>query len=148
MERAFMSENRYVGKFYVASVIFFFVGSLQGGLQYLYLEQLEALPEAIHGLIVGLHTHLNLLGWVSTAMMGTIYVLLPMVTGKPIRSIKLADVGFWFFAAGAALFYVVGIALTLGGLFQLGPLILVSLILLAIGIWIFIANVILSATRK
>jgi len=141
-------ENRYIAKFYVASVIFFFVGSFQGGLQQLYMEQIEALPELVHGLIVGMHVHLNLLGWVSMALMGTMYLLLPMVTGKPIYSVRLANIGFWFYAVFVALAYISGMAMALGGLMQLGLVLLISTPLFGIGVWIFIANVILSLAKK
>jgi cytochrome c oxidase cbb3-type subunit 1 len=143
-----MSENRYIAKFYLASVIFFFVGSFQGGLQQLYLQQLMALPGEAHDLIVGMHVHLNLLGWVSIALMGTIYLALPMVTGKPIYSVRLANVGFWFYAVFEALVYISGMAMALTGIMQLGLALFIFTPLLGIGVWIFIANVVLSVIRK
>jgi len=143
-----MSDNRYIAKFYLASVILFFVGSFQGGLQQLYLQQLTALPGEVHDLIVGMHVHLNLLGWVSMALMGTIYLALPMVTGKPIYSVRLANVGFWFYVIFEALVYVSGMTMALTGIMQLGLALFIFTPLLGIGVWIFIANVILSITKK
>jgi cytochrome c oxidase cbb3-type subunit 1 len=143
-----MFDNRYIAKFYLASVIFFFVGSFQGGLQQLYLQQLTALPGEVHDLIVGMHVHLNLLGWVSMALMGTIYLALPMVTGKPIYSVRLANVGFWFYVIFEALVYVSGMTMALTGIMQLGLALFIFTPLLGIGVWIFIANVILSITKK
>jgi cbb3-type cytochrome oxidase subunit 1 len=147
-QRFTLSENRYIAKFYLASVIFFFVGSFQGGLQQLYLQQLSAMPPEVGDLIVGMHVHLNLLGWVSLALIGTIYLVLPMVTGKPIYSVRLANVGFWFYAVFEVLVYISGMAMALTGIMQLGLALDIFTPLLGVGVWIFIANVILSITKK
>jgi len=95
-----------------------------------------------------MHVHLNLLGWVSIALMGTIYLTLPMVTGKQIYSVRLANVGFWFYAVFEALVYISGMAMALTGIMQLGLALLIFTPLLGIGVWIFIANVVLSVIRK
>ncbi len=56
---------------------------------------LESGPARI---IVGMHSHWNLLGWVSLAVIGVIYHLVPAIVGKELHSERLARIHFWLFA--------------------------------------------------
>ncbi|HEX5385607.1 MAG TPA: hypothetical protein VFW66_02785 [Gemmatimonadales bacterium] len=54
-------------------------------------------------------THLFTLGWLTTAIFGALYQFLPVALGVPVRSVVVAQAGFWTFVPGVALF-AVGIA--------------------------------------
>ncbi len=60
------------------------------------------------GRVVAL-THLFTLGWITTSIMGALYQFLPVATGEPIRSVRLAHVTFGLFVSGLIPF-VVGLA--------------------------------------
>lgn len=47
-----------------------------------------------------LHTHFNLLGWVSMMIFGVAYHILPRFRGKPLYSRTLATVHFWLANVG------------------------------------------------
>ncbi|HEX6587552.1 MAG TPA: hypothetical protein VF039_00905 [Longimicrobiales bacterium] len=55
--------------------------------------------------------HLFTLGWITTSIMGALYQFLPVATGQPIRSQKLAHVTFALYAPGLA-FFVAGLLLS------------------------------------
>jgi cbb3-type cytochrome oxidase subunit 1 len=46
------------------------------------------------------HSHLNLLGWVSMMIYGVGYHILPRFMGRPLYSQKLGDVQFWLANVG------------------------------------------------
>lgn len=82
--------------FFKASIFYLLVGCVWGAIMTFpsVHEFLEAGPA---GMIGGMHAHWNLLGWVSLAVMGAIYYLLPLITGKELYSEKLAKAHFWIF---------------------------------------------------
>ncbi len=41
------------------------------------------------------HSHLNMLGWVSMMIFGVGYHILPRFSGKPLKSPKMGEVQFW-----------------------------------------------------
>lgn len=41
------------------------------------------------------HSHLNMLGWVSMMIFGVGYHILPRFSGKPLKSVKIGEVHFW-----------------------------------------------------
>jgi cbb3-type cytochrome oxidase subunit 1 len=96
------NTNRSLVKFFVAAVIFFGCGVLQGALQaqkpiHDFLQQGPA------DIIVGAHAHINLLGWVSLALAGLVYYVLPILTGRPIAAPRLTSWIFWVWTIGAGL---------------------------------------------
>ena len=90
-------SNKVLVKFFIAAAIFLGWGVIQGALQAQkpVHDFLQLGPAAI---IVGAHTHINLLGWVSLSLAGLLYYLLPILTEKPIAAPKLINVIFWFWA--------------------------------------------------
>lgn len=55
------------------------------------------------------HSHLNMLGWVSMMIFGVGYHILPRFSGKPLKSPKIAETQFWLANTGLVgmlVFYV------------------------------------------
>jgi len=63
-------------RFIKASIIYFLIGCFWGAIQSLPPVH-EFTEEGPAGIIVGMHAHWNLLGWVSMALIGAIYYLVP-----------------------------------------------------------------------
>lgn len=82
-------------------------------------------------------THLFTLGWITTSILGALYQLLPVALGAPIRSERVAHLGFWLYAPGV-LGFVAGLATGTGLLRILGAS------ALGLGLLLFIGN--LAAT--
>ncbi len=61
------------------------------------------------------HSHIGVFGFSGMIALGGIYYMLPMITGKPLYSVRLADVQYWLLILGMAGFFIV---LTGGGLVQ------------------------------
>lgn len=79
-----------------ASIAFFFVACVWGAIMTFpsVHEFVEAGPA---GIIIGMHAHWSLLGWVSLAIIGAIYYIVPVITGKELYSEKAAKAQFWIF---------------------------------------------------
>jgi len=89
-----MSNNKSLTKFFVAAAVFFIWVTVQGAIQaqrpvHEFLEQGPA------GIIVGAHTHIGLLGWVSLTLMGALYYLVPLVSGKSLSWPGMVNWVFW-----------------------------------------------------
>ncbi|MBM3705697.1 MAG: hypothetical protein FJW66_04135 [Actinobacteria bacterium] len=91
-----MNESKSLTKFFVASVLFLIWNVVQGALQaqgpiHEFLEQGPA------GIIVGAHTHVGTLGWVTLALAGALYYLVPKVSGKSLSWPGVVNWVFWIF---------------------------------------------------
>jgi len=78
--------DRFVKNFIVMSIIYLFVASVLG------IAMLE------HPSLLALkfvHSHLNMLGWVSMMIFGVGYHILPRFMGRPLRNQKLGEIHFW-----------------------------------------------------
>ncbi|MCL5024280.1 MAG: cbb3-type cytochrome c oxidase subunit I [Nitrospirae bacterium] len=78
--------DRFVKNFIGMSIIYLFIASLFG-------VAMLASPPMVSLKFV--HSHLNLLGWVSMMIYGVGYHILPRFTGKPLKSPKLGEIQFW-----------------------------------------------------
>lgn len=78
-------------RFIIASVLFFATGITSGVIGTL-------LPGPEH--LKTVHTHINLLGFVSMMIYGLAYWAIPSFTGKKIKSYFLANVQFWLAIIG------------------------------------------------
>jgi cbb3-type cytochrome oxidase subunit 1 len=59
-----------------------------------------------------IHSHLNMLGWVSMMIYGVGYHVLPRFAGRPLRYPKMGEVQFWaanIGLVGMLLFYALGL---------------------------------------
>src|SRR5699024_9218995 len=82
------------------------------------------------------HAHINLLGWVSFALVGVIYHLFPVAGGN-----KMASVHFWLQMIGVPLLTFSMVLFGLGKFEVGGPLSGIGGTLVAIGVLIFAVNV-------
>jgi len=54
-------------------------------------------------IFAGAHSHINLIGWVSLAIIGGIYM---MIKDKPMHSEKIGNTGFWLLNSGIAIMFI------------------------------------------
>jgi len=157
-------EHRYLVKFLIMSVISFFVGTVHGLLQVIpavrhWLDSIGS-PYGGPGHLIDplAHAHINLVGGVTILGMAVTYYMLPKITGKPIHSLRMANHSFWWTTIGVSCFYT---ALLIFGFIEgnlwltdpaqvpsvhqyYGPVISVAASILAIGFWVYLANVLLT----
>ncbi len=88
--------NKISLMFIKVSIIFFLVGCVWGTIM-AFPSTHEFIEEGPARIIVGMHSHWNLLGWVSLALIGAIYYLVPVITGNELFSERLAKIHFWIF---------------------------------------------------
>lgn len=87
------------------------------------------------------HSHLNLLGWVSLALMGLIYQQLPQLGAR-----RLAKWQFWLHNLGLA-GMASGLAAKLHGLSSGDPLVGIGSVVLAVAVLMFALNVLPARLR-
>lgn len=78
--------DRYVKNFIGMSIIYLFIASVFGIV-------MLANPGLLGLKFV--HSHLNMLGWVSMMIFGVGYHILPRFMGRPLKSPKLGEFQFW-----------------------------------------------------
>jgi len=157
-------DLRYLAKFLIASVISFFVGTVHGVLQVIpgiraWLDSIGS-PYGGPGHMIDplAHAHINLVGGVTILGMAITYYLIPKITKKPLYSQKMAEQSFWWTICGVSAFYI---SLMIFGIWEgqlwlttpedipaihrfYGPVISTAATALAIGFWVYLANVLLS----
>src|SRR3989337_3902348 len=87
-------------KFLKTSLIYFVIGVTMGASLTLKPVHDFAIQSP---LFAGAHSHINLLGWVSLAIIGGIHLLLK---DKPLHSEKLGNAGFWLLNAGIVVMFI------------------------------------------
>ncbi len=91
--------DRYVRNFIIVSIVYLGVSSLLG-IAMLWNQSLMSLKFV--------HSHLNMLGWVSMMIYGVGYHILPKFAGKPLKYPKIGELQFWLAnlgLVGMLLFY-------------------------------------------
>lgn len=83
------------------------------------------------------HAHLNLLGWASLALSGLIYVQFPRAAET-----RLARIHFWMHNVSLPVL-MVALALLLTGHEAFGPVVGISATVMAVGLAVFVTNVLL-----
>jgi len=78
--------DRFVRNFIIMSIVYLGVASIIGLL-------MLGHPTLMYMKFI--HSHLNMLGWVSMMIFGVGYHILPRFTGRPLRYPKLGEVHFW-----------------------------------------------------
>lgn len=78
--------DRFVKNFIIASIVYLALASLLG-LAMLWQESFISLKFV--------HSHLNMLGWVSMMIYGVGYHVLPRFSGRPLRYPALGELQFW-----------------------------------------------------
>ncbi|HTS54678.1 MAG TPA: cbb3-type cytochrome c oxidase subunit I [Burkholderiales bacterium] len=156
-----------VVRFFVLSVTNLFIGTVQGVVQTFpgVSQWLRAAGPAGHLIDPLAHAHINLVGGVTTGLMGVFYYVLPRLLNRPVYSPVLAATSFWFSAIGVTTFYVSLVILGLieGNLIHagmtyaqaleaVGPvhhvLIITGALLMGLGYWTYITNIYLTVFRK
>ena len=104
--------NRRLVKFIWAAMIFFACALIQGAI--IIQEPVRLFIQEGPGEIIrALHTHIGVMGWLSLALMATIYYQVPIFSGKPIVWPKLIEWVFWVWvvclAAGSIFMLIAGI---------------------------------------
>ena len=87
-------------KFLKTSMIYFVIGVTMGASLTLKPVHDFAIQSP---LFAGAHSHINLIGWVSMAIIGGIYLL---IKDKPLHSEKLGTAGFWLLNAGIVVMFI------------------------------------------
>lgn len=97
-----MGSNSSLTKFFVASALFFIWVMVQGAVQA--QEPVSAfLREGPARMIVGGHAHVGTLGWISLALMGALYYLVPQASGKALSWPWIVNWVFWLGTIAIAL---------------------------------------------
>jgi cytochrome c oxidase cbb3-type subunit I len=109
-----MRENRVLTKFFSTSVLFFIWVTVQGTLQ-AQRPVHDFIAQGPAGIINGAHVHVGTLGWVSLALMGALYYLVPLVSGNALSWSRLVNWVFWSFTASVVLMAVLMIAAGIAG---------------------------------
>ncbi len=99
------------GRFVMAGLVWYILTCIQGPLQA--LPTVQKVTHLNNWVIA--HSHLGVLGFSGTIAMGGLFFILPRLTGKPIYSVRLADVQYWLVLLGMSGFFTV---LTAAGLIQ------------------------------
>jgi cbb3-type cytochrome c oxidase subunit I len=99
------------GKFVLAGTVWYLLTCLQGPLQSLpYVQRLTHFTNWVIA-----HAHMGVFGFAGIITFGTLYFILPRITGKPLYSKGLAEIQYWLFLIGMIGFFTV---LTTAGLIQ------------------------------
>jgi len=153
-------------KFLLASVTFFFIGTVHGVLQIqppirTWLDSIGS-PFGGPGHMIDplAHAHINVVGGVVILCMAVTYYLLPRLSGQPLFSQRLVNHTFWWTTLGISGFYstlllfgfIEGNLLLQGdstGMAEVHqiyrPIIAVVSTVMGIGFWIFFTNVFMTA---
>ena len=99
------------GKFVFAGLVWYVLTCVQGPLQA--LPVIQRVTHLNNWVIA--HAHMGVLGFSGTIALGSIYFILPRITGKPLYSPRLADIQYWLVLLGMTGFFTV---LTAAGLIQ------------------------------
>jgi len=78
--------DRFVKNFIIVSIVYLGVSSILG-IAMLWNQSLMSLKFV--------HSHLNMLGWVSMMIYGVGYHVLPRFSGKPLKYPKMGELQFW-----------------------------------------------------
>jgi len=160
------AEDRGLIKFLLASVSFFFIGTVHGVLQIqppvrAWLDSIGS-PYGGPGHMIDplAHAHINVVGGVVILCMAVTYYLLPRLSGQALFSQRLVNHTFWWTTLGICGFYstlmVFGfiegnllLQLDLEGMAEVHsiytPVIAVVSTGMGIGFWVFFTNVFVTA---
>ena len=90
-------------KFLKTSMIYFIVGITMGAL--FTIKSIKPVHDFVlqSPIFAGAHSHINLIGWVSLAIIGGIYM---MIKDKPMHSEKIGNTGFWLLNSGISIMFI------------------------------------------
>ncbi len=95
------------------------------------------------------HSHLNMLGWVSMMIFGVGYHILPRFSGRPLKSPKMGEIQFWLANVGLIgmlLFYSLDSSSAETGLYR--PLTVAFGLIEALSVFLFFYNMLATLYAK
>lgn len=104
----YTSYDPFIIKFVVVSIISLLIGTLMGVAQVFppVIQWLVESGRAGHWIDPLAHAHINLVGGVTTGMMGVMYYIVPRLVKRPIYSFKLSNSAFIFSLIGVFGFFI------------------------------------------
>ena len=131
--------DRFVRRFIIMSIVYLSISTVIGIV-------MLGNPNALGWKFV--HSHLNMLGWVSMMIYGVGYHILPRFMGKPLYSTKIGEVQFYLANAGLIfmLFFYVLNTNSPAGIYV--TLTILSGIVEAISILLFFYNMMMTLLPK
>ncbi len=99
------------GKFVFAGLVWYLIVCIQGPLQA--IPSIQRVTHFNNWVVA--HAHIGILGFAGFIGIGTMYFILPRITGKALYNPRLADVQYWMVLLGISAFFVI---LTPAGLLQ------------------------------
>jgi cbb3-type cytochrome oxidase subunit 1 len=103
----------FLVKFLLISALSLLIGTLHGMLQVMppiraWLDSIGS-PYGGPGHMIDplAHAHMNLVGGVVMLIMGVTYYLLPILSGRPLYSLRLIQHSFWLMTIGVYVFYTI-----------------------------------------
>lgn len=119
-------------KFIKISVVYFVIGVIIG-----------LVMSMVHDYrLTGVHTHVNLLGWLSGAIAGVIYWAFPQA-GNTV----LAKIHFWAYNIALPVM-MIGLALLLCGMSQFEPAVAAGGTIVVVSVVLFAINVLINVRNK
>ena len=131
MERRSLQRPRWGIRWYYACVAFLGAGGLLG-------VELARGASWAHGDLLSAHVVLTVLGWLGTAIVGTLHTFFPTLSGRGLALARLEGPTFASWTAGAA-------SLAAGYLLSAAPLAALGLLMLSAGAMMLLANVLRTA---
>ncbi len=131
--------DKFVKGFIVMSIVYLGISSMLGIVMLGYQNALA---------LKFVHSHLNMLGWVSMMIYGVGYHILPRFMGRPLYSNKIGEIQFYLAnisLVGLILFYTLNV-FSPGSLYQM--LTVVFGIVQAITIFLFFYNMLMTLLVK
>ena len=132
--------DRFVRNFIGMSIIYLFIASVFGIVMLAHPDLLA---------LKFVHSHLNMLGWVSMMIFGVGYHILPRFMGKPLKSPKLGELQFWLAnlgLVGMLLFYTLGTFQSEAGIYM--SLTVAFGLIEAFSIFLFFYNMLVTIYAK
>lgn len=159
--------RRHILRFFILSVANLFIGTLLGVMQTFpgIAQWIRESGPAGHLIDPLAHAHINLVGGVTVGMMGLFYYVLPRLVLRPIYSMTLASMSFWFSLLGVTIFFtsLVVLGVIEGNMIHtgmtyaqaleaVGPMhhimIITGAMLMGFGYWTYITNIVLTIFKK
>ena len=157
----------HILRFFILSVVNLFIGTVLGVMQTFpgIAQWIRESGPAGHLIDPLAHAHINLVGGVTVGMMGLFYYVLPRLVMRPIYSMTLATMSFWFSLLGVTVFFtsLVVLGVIEGNMIHtgmtyaqaleaVGPMhhimIITGAMLMGFGYWTYITNILLTVFKK
>ncbi|GAX88457.1 cbb3-type cytochrome c oxidase subunit I [Effusibacillus lacus] len=134
-------------KFLLTSAFYLIVVALAGIIMSIALVSPDSVPKALNFVALrGIHLQVIIFGWLSMALMGGMYHIIPRIVKRDLYSQKLGNLHYWLMHVGIAL---VAVTLLMGmttGKEYMEPILPIDLAVVVIWV-IFFANIIMTVFK-